>query len=212
MEIQERERIPSTIVKKGESGHYSDYNALWWKTDIIQEPHLKHHFYFFETKETFEDKKYSKVKKWGERKEDLVVELDLNSFSVPFELIHIKLAIEDSKEILEYQEDWDGEGSAPVKFTTYESSVSFLINYAKHIFYNSHLIIKAPYIDCLRDGAIYLQWETEKGKLLIIFKEGKEVAFFYGEIKEKAIPFKSGIPINGELQEYVASWMKDYLS
>lgn len=89
-----------------------------------------------------------------------------------------------------------------------QHSIDFLISHAKYLLERFEKAIPIPFIDCLNDGSIYLRWETDNAKLLVVFKKDKpSFSFFYGEVKKTGIPFKSAIENNGQIDEVIALWI-----
>ena len=135
--------------------------------------------------------------------------------SLPPILNYIQETINGAAELLTYTENWDEEGATSTDNETLTSALSFLRNYTVSIYGKYAALIHKPAINIMRDGGIYLFWETTRGKLLIIFTKGKsDMAFFYGESKgEKGnIPFKGGAELQKNPQEHIVQWMKDYLT
>jgi hypothetical protein len=153
------------------------------------------------------DKKYYK--------EYIYVNIEGEIFTFKTKLKHIAAQIEEAKEILKYADNWDGENSEPTDMGTFIKSSNFIHRYSSHIEGNYGAVIQSPYMDILRDGSIYLNWETANSKFIIIFKKNiHPLAYFYGERIDKKgnkIPFKSAIEIDGDIDEITAQWMKTYL-
>ena len=148
-------------------------------------------------------------------KQFIYLKLKENVFTFKISLKHIALQIEEAKEILSYQKNWDDENAEPTDDLTFLKSAKFLFDYSSYIEGNYGIIIPAPYMDILKDGSIYLNWEMANSKFLIIFKKNMHpLAYFYGERidkKENKIPFKSAIEVDGDVDEITAQWMKTYL-
>jgi hypothetical protein len=137
---------------------------------------------------------------------------DINT--LPFSLVYIQKAIEDAQELLTYKDNWDDEGALSTDVKTLENATSFLKNYAIHLYGKYAALISDPSINIMKDGSVYLFWETAKGKLLIVFtKEKSDTAYFYGESKaeQSNIPWKGGALLKKKTEDSLALWMKDYL-
>ena len=133
-------------------------------------------------------------------------------YTVPYALKSIVEHIEEAKEILDYTYDWDDDGALPTDDKTFGQASHFVLDYVQHIFKNHKTVLQTPYIDVLRDGSVSVHWETQKGKLLIIFKrETKNLAYYYAERLVNNIPFKSAIKIGEEIDEFLALWMEKNL-
>jgi hypothetical protein len=101
---------------------------------------------------------------------------------LPVELFELASAIEKSKYILTYEDNWDGEGSVGYKRATWLRAISFLSEYFKNIYETLGRTIIPPKIYHGEGGNIDLLWETTKYRLLIEIPENPEqVATFYGD-------------------------------
>jgi hypothetical protein len=145
----------------------------------------------------------------------LPIEISIRGYKLKlsYKLKHIADAINDSKILLDLEEDWDEDGANATNFETYKNAINFLVNYSTHILNNFRLILKKPFIDITRDGSISIQWDTDKAVFLIIFKKNKnEFAYYYGQEKETNSPFKYRVKINENINNITAEWLKDYLT
>jgi hypothetical protein len=133
------------------------------------------------------------------------------TFELPEDLNEIIELIEYSKHLLKYEDDWDDEGAEATDIVTLSSAVSFLTSYAKHL-NEKDVTIPTPDIDIMRDGSISLHWDTQNGKLLIIFKKNNPSNFyFYGESKKTGIPFKYAVQNVKEIDEIISIWIQKNL-
>lgn len=119
---------------------------------------------------------------------------------------NIKSVIEEAKIILEYTNDWDGDGSEATDLETFNRACNFLLSITKKIFDVYDVDILHPYISLLRDGSVFLQWQS----LLIIFYKGKNEANYFGS-DIKGIEFKGNI-LNNEIDETLVNWFKNNLN
>ena len=126
----------------------------------------------------------------------------------------IAIQINDAKEILHYNYDWDDEGALPTSPQVFHNAINFLVSYSNFIFRRfDDAIIATPYIDILKDGGVSILWDTPKARFLIFFKNSaSSYAYFFAEKTDTKIPFKSAIEINAPVDESIASWMKANLS
>jgi hypothetical protein len=141
--------------------------------------------------------------------------LDINNkeYRIPYALMHIADQVEESKEILKYNFNWDDEGSLPTDEFTFSNAATFVIKYALYIFEHDGIVLKTPYIDILKDGSVSVHWETEGSQLLIIFKKNNAgLAYYYAERKDNKVPLKSAIEPGKPVDEFLALWMKKNLS
>lgn len=141
--------------------------------------------------------------------------LDINNkeYRIPYALMHIADQVEESKEILKYNFNWDDEGSLPTDEFTFSNAATFVIKYALYIFAHDGIVLKTPYIDILKDGSVSVHWETEGSQFLIIFKKNNAgLAYYYAERKDNKVPLKSAIEPGKPVDEFLALWMKKNLS
>lgn len=120
-------------------------------------------------------------------------------------------AIEESKSLL--SEENISDDAAPLDFDSYINAITFLYNYSNAIYNGTspRKVLATPYIDVTMSGDVYLDWKTEKANFLIIFKRNKNISYFYGEIKEDKIPFKSAVHNKSGVKEFLSDWFKENL-
>ncbi|MGH7900630.1 MAG: hypothetical protein ACRENZ_02725, partial [Thermodesulfobacteriota bacterium] len=107
--------------------------------------------------------------------DELIIEL-------PYQFESLYNSIEESKYILELEENWDGEGSPTYKQSTWRRAIEFISNYAIWIFSETNRIIDAPKIYHGPNGSIDILWKKENYRLLInIPDDAEKPASFYGD-------------------------------
>jgi hypothetical protein len=95
---------------------------------------------------------------------------------------HILQAIELSKNILNFNDNWDDEGSPAYKVSTWDRATTFLRRSALQLWEEYHVILDAPKILPGPVGSIDLHWKTSRRELLINIPEIlNEPANFYGD-------------------------------
>ncbi|MBK5214509.1 MAG: hypothetical protein JJE55_12710 [Flavobacteriaceae bacterium] len=140
------------------------------------------------------------------------IKINNETLFIPIELKDIIGQIEEAKEILQYDFDWDDEGALATDEHTFGKAASFVKDYALHIFKIYSAILPPPYIDILRDGSVTVHWETANASFLIIFKkENNELAYYYAERKDSKVPFKSAIELGKPVDKFLSLWMKSNL-
>ncbi len=91
-------------------------------------------------------------------------------------------AIEQSKNILTFKDDWDGEGSPAYKAATWQRAAAFLRHSALQLWQAHQVILDVPKILPGPVGSIDLHWKTDRRELLINIPEAlDEPANFYGD-------------------------------
>ncbi len=144
--------------------------------------------------------------------EKLVVYIDINgvSCSVSAKLSDIVFSIDQSKAILELEEDWNGDNAERILPETWRKAAVFLMNYSKYILENFSTIIKSPEINPCMNGSIDLVWRTKAARLLINVKPAGNpiIASYYGDLYNNRQAIKSTIE-DETVIEHLAFWMKN---
>ena len=104
-----------------------------------------------------------------------------NASALPVELAYIHEAIERSRPMLEWADDWDGEGSPGYTGATWERAVDFIIRNAVRLYEQLGTRILAPVIRPGPGGSIDIDWQSgQRGLLLNVPVDQAEPATFYG--------------------------------
>lgn len=94
----------------------------------------------------------------------------------------IEGAIESSRDLIDIEDDWDGEGSPGYLEQTWRRAAQFVREYAAHLAADYGLKIPAPGILPGPDGSIDIHWESDSFELLVnIPADANERAEFYGD-------------------------------
>lgn len=131
---------------------------------------------------------------------------------VPQAPAHISKAIDEARYILNLSSNWDDDGAVKIPQFVFDRATDFLSKYSDALKNIYKFDFPVPAIQPLKDGSIDLEWDTNKGFLLINFKNTEEfIAYYYGEIKTGD---KGKIDYNGEIKtemviNTVLSWFKD---
>lgn len=141
---------------------------------------------------------------------DVCIKINGQLISLPFKLLHIANTIEQSKEILELELDWDGFNAAPINNETWILAVTFLINYSKFILDKFDTVILSPEINPCKNGTLDLTWKTKRARFLLNIKAPHNPVFasYYGDLLNNQQPIKSSLSDNSII-EYLAFWMKN---
>lgn len=194
----ERERI------RKERFGYPNYAvpSFWWASGVsgisktIRQPS-----YFYAAKEEF----ITLIKETHItiEKRDFKVQLP-NSFKV------IANEIEESKHLLDLEEDWDGEGGMQITFETWKKAISFIVDYAMWLYdKHQHFVIEPPQINPGPDTSIDLLWRNEKYRLLVNIPENSEQPVeYYGDNNHGENSIKGKLK-TGSVQEFFALWLKN---
>lgn len=110
--------------------------------------------------------------------------------------------IQESRRILEIEDNWDGEGSVGYSVETWEKAVSFL----RVLEDTLHVALDAPDILPGPDGSIDLHWLTEQYEMLVNIPSEGDVATYYGD-NYSSNSIKGSIAISG-VDSFVFLWLK----
>ncbi|RZJ86438.1 MAG: hypothetical protein EOO20_18305 [Chryseobacterium sp.] len=132
------------------------------------------------------------------------------SHLVPKDLYDIVEEINDSKYILELQDNWDHCGAKAANIEVYKKSIEFLLMYSQHIYNVYGVIIQAPEINLIPSGTIDFSWRTSGARMLINFKQkdDKILATWFGYHKPDNLPEEGYIDVT-KINESKAVWMKE---
>jgi hypothetical protein len=101
---------------------------------------------------------------------------------LPIQFKELRDEIITSQYMLQFGDNWDGEGSMSYSPKMWANAVTFICNYANWVFEHYHHIIPTPHIYHGPKGSIDFYWEKETFNLLINFpKEDNGIASFYGD-------------------------------
>lgn len=101
---------------------------------------------------------------------------------LPRALAQIAEAIEESKSILDLEDNWDDEGAERFHLQTWLRAIEFLTSYAIAALRDFGVLIEKPEITPGPDGSIDVLWKNSSYRLLFnIGKEENSSALFYGD-------------------------------
>ncbi|QXP56215.1 hypothetical protein H0I25_00025 [Cellulophaga sp. HaHa_2_95] len=148
---------------------------------------------------------------FSKRNKELTIFVDGKTYLLPIELKNIEEEIQESKELLELPDNWDGQNASAISNELYNSAISFLIDYSMFVLKNTGIVINAPEINSGRNGNIFLSWRTTKARLAISLEknsENKTIANYYGDLKREGQPIKGNVDTEN-VSEFLAYWMKN---
>jgi hypothetical protein len=106
----------------------------------------------------------------------------VKNFLVPSKFHLLVKAVEDSKYMLEFEDNWDAEGAKAYQLETWERVIEQLFNLYQKTYELFQVVLPAPNIYAGVDGSIDVLWEERTYKVLSNFPENvAELASFYGE-------------------------------
>lgn len=121
---------------------------------------------------------------------------------------NLNRVVEESKKLLDLEEDWDDDGALICKPEVYKNAVDLLIVYTKFI-YTTYLInIKDPEINLCKDGSIDIEWRDRNYICLLNIQNEDDflVHYFAEEFISKTII--KGFLNSKTVNEDLAFWMK----
>jgi len=122
----------------------------------------------------------------------------------------IERTLAESKVLLNYTNGWLGEDSIGTNFEAYSHATEFIRQYNQLILRTYGSNLPPPFINTMFDGSVYVEWDTERAYLNIIFKENSEKAYFYSKTKVDGIETKSWVNI-GQVNLTLLFWMSSNL-
>lgn len=91
-------------------------------------------------------------------------------------------AVNSSREMLGWGDNWDGEGSLGYTETVWRQATVFLITNANELWARQHRTIPVPQIEPGPNGSIDLHWQADGKELLInVPDDAGGPATFYGD-------------------------------
>ena len=120
-------------------------------------------------------------------------------------------AIQQSRVILQFEDDWDGEGSPGYSESTWNRAQNFLLKNALQLWRRHKTCFDPPTIQPGPHGSIDLHWRTPKRELLINVPFNlKEPISYYGDDRdegtENAIRGKNLDDASGDT-EWIFLWL-----
>jgi hypothetical protein len=104
--------------------------------------------------------------------------------ALPAESDRLLDAITKSRKMLDWADDWDGEGSVGYSEATWNRARDFILHNASRLWRICLVIISTPRISPGPDGSIDIHWKTGESELLInIPVDLSEPATYYGDNK-----------------------------
>jgi hypothetical protein len=108
----------------------------------------------------------------------------LAAFDYPPNFAEISAAMEQSRTLLEWEEDWDGDAARRFEPFTWERAREFVLDNTIRLWRTAHAQVPVPQIEPTRRGGINIEWETALRNLLVnIPADGAEPVTFYGTLK-----------------------------
>lgn len=133
---------------------------------------------------TYQPESYKFIKKEGGYLEN-VIHIKMLGLKPTPDISHIRDAIQQSRRMLEFGDDWDDEGSVGYTEAVWERSSAFLLNYIVDFLKGRSISIEAPSITPGPDGSFDIYWRLNGRKLLVnIPADENASATFYGDNRD----------------------------
>jgi hypothetical protein len=135
-------------------------------------------------------------------------EKDQTPSSLPENQGKLQTAIENSQEFLEWEDNWDDEGSLGYRKETWQRATDFILDNNLRLWQAYHVAMDVPDILPGPNGSIDIHWQTPTYELLInIPAAPDQLATFYGDKP-------SGTVIKGRFQtearnEWLIMWLTE---
>jgi hypothetical protein len=192
-----------------------NYPSCYINPPEAHKPHVDYKQFHSERGERFHYEpneigfKFSKKREPIQYKKDICVTIVNKDIFIPSDLTDLVQEINDSKYILDLQENWDENGALPISPKVYLKAIVFLTTYAKQIFNIHKTIIQSPEINPCPDGSIDLSWRTDLVRLLINFriKDDQVTAVFYRDHYNNQNSNKGSLTLD-TIDESFFVWMK----
>jgi hypothetical protein len=114
--------------------------------------------------------------------------------NVPSELNALTDAVESCRDILDWPDDWDGEGSLAYAETTWNRMAALLLDNAARLWHDCQVKIATPVVYNGPQGSIDIYWALSDRKLLInVPPVPEEPISFYGHIANTSNEIKGAL-------------------
>jgi hypothetical protein len=126
------------------------------------------------------------------RQDNIEIRLDTKYISIPYAIKQLESVIEDARNILNLDNDWDGNEAVSYNAEIWEKALEFVVNMHLKAFKYFDVELDYPKIQPGPDGSIDIVWEeTLKYEILANFSTDKEnIVNFYGEDNTNGSFFK----------------------
>ncbi len=132
--------------------------------------------------------------------------LEMNT--LPKSLERLETAIVKSIRILEWKDDWDGEGSPAYAEETWQRAALFLVQNALRLWRTCGIAVDVPRIGPGPDGSIDIHWKSERRELLInIPADSRELADYYGDGRSVQVQMMKGMLDTQANNLWLLNWL-----
>ncbi len=119
-------------------------------------------------------------------------------------------AIEESRRLLEWQDNWDGERSPGYARATWDRATTFVRSNALSLWQDFGRWMHAPEIMPGSRGRIDIEWSLDDRELLVTIPvDAAEQAEFYGYDRDRAIVIKGRLDTDSPLSAWLLTWIAE---
>lgn len=132
-----------------------------------------------------------------------------DSVSIPLPLRHLSTAIAESRKMLDYEDDWDGEGSPGYEEATWRRAVGLLLRCASAAWHEERTRVEAPRITNGPMGSVDIHWALPQRELLVNVPADPEAApDFYGDNRAGEFAIKGSLDLTRD-NRWLAVWLAE---
>ncbi len=129
---------------------------------------------------------------------------------VPSNLDQVELAIKGSRAMLDWQENWDGEGAPRFDVSTWERARDFVRTNTIRLWELAHVEVPVPELQPTRAGGINIEWDTPLRSLLVnVPADSAQQATFYANLKndpDDLYEVEGGLDVAGD-NRWLLMWI-----
>jgi len=136
--------------------------------------------------------------------------LNINKFyKKEYITTEIRKELKNSLQILNLEDNWDGEGSIGYNKKTWKKMVNFLDQIASNYYLRTQFLLSSPFINPGSKGDIDLHWKNKKFELFLSIPQSDEdpIVYYGDDYKMNAI--EGSFELND--YEELLSWLKKFL-
>lgn len=116
-------------------------------------------------------------------------------------------AVEESRRILEWPSNWDGEGSPSFAEETWDRAAKFVRDNAVRLWEDKGQIMEAPEIQPGEKGRIVIEWSLSNRELLVAIPANmNEQAEYYGYDRGRTITIKGNLDTASPQSTWLLQW------
>jgi hypothetical protein len=115
------------------------------------------------------------------KQDSIQIQLETKNISIPYAINPLKGVIDDSRYILNLDDDWDDAGAIAYDTNVWEKAIEIVIDMHLKAFKLFDIELDYPEINPGPDGSIDFEWVTDNYEILANFLTKENIIDFYGE-------------------------------